>query len=300
MTARRGTQPASELAGPARAAAPWPGGRDADLALARVHLRAGLLGLARAELEAQAGRAGLDDGGLLDLAEARWRTGDLSGAGDAAQAYLATGAIDPLALVIAAEATAAAGRPGEARTLVGRALERIEGSVEPLFAGMPRHPIWPADVWRTDTAALGTEIAAPGTEIAAPSADTAPPEAAASEAGVVATPLAPELPAPDARVELELGRASLAAGRPDDAALHLAIAIRVAPALAPVVLAAIGEALGETASDVDEAAAASVAPSTPLLEIVRGDAYRLVGHETRAVRAWAAAAGYPQIPQEDR
>jgi hypothetical protein len=60
--------------------------RDPDLALARIHLRLGSLGLARAELEALAGRDALDIDGLLDLAEARWRTGDLPGAGDAAQA----------------------------------------------------------------------------------------------------------------------------------------------------------------------------------------------------------------------
>ncbi|MFN8631135.1 MAG: hypothetical protein U0838_12715 [Chloroflexota bacterium] len=40
--------------------------------------------LARAELEALAGRGRLDDAALLDLAEVRWRTGDLGGAGDAA------------------------------------------------------------------------------------------------------------------------------------------------------------------------------------------------------------------------
>jgi len=43
--------------------------RPADLALARIHLRLGSLGLARAELEALAGQDALDADGLLDLAE---------------------------------------------------------------------------------------------------------------------------------------------------------------------------------------------------------------------------------------
>ena len=62
--------------------------RAADLVLARLHLRLGSLGLARAELESMAGRNSLDDQGIRDLAEVRWRTGDLAGAGDAAAAYL--------------------------------------------------------------------------------------------------------------------------------------------------------------------------------------------------------------------
>ena len=44
---------------------------------------------------------------------------------------------DILGLVIAAEAQAALGRPGEARRLAGRALDAADGSLDPLFAGMP-------------------------------------------------------------------------------------------------------------------------------------------------------------------
>ena len=83
----------------------------------------GSLALARAELEAAAGRGMLDEPALLDLAEVRWRTGDLAGAGEAAHALLARGLEAPLALVIAAESVAALGRPSEARRLAGRALE---------------------------------------------------------------------------------------------------------------------------------------------------------------------------------
>jgi hypothetical protein len=60
------------------------GERDIDLVVARLHVRLGSLQLARAELEEMAGKGTLDDEGLLDLAEARWRTGDLAGAGEAA------------------------------------------------------------------------------------------------------------------------------------------------------------------------------------------------------------------------
>ena len=70
------------------ATAATPTSAAADLVLARLHLRLGSLGLARAELETMAGRNGLDDEGIRDLAEARWRTGDLPGAGEAAAAYL--------------------------------------------------------------------------------------------------------------------------------------------------------------------------------------------------------------------
>ncbi len=88
--------------------------RGADLRIARLHLRGGSHALARAELEALAGRDDLDRDGILDLAEVRWRTGDLAGAGVAAAAWLedgdAGGESGALAHVISAEA-AAAGAP---------------------------------------------------------------------------------------------------------------------------------------------------------------------------------------------
>ena len=105
-----------------------------------------MLTLARAELESMAGDGTLDDDALLDLGEARWRTGDLSGAGDAAIAYLDTGRESTLAFVIAAEAQAALGRPAEARRLVAKALGGDAGSLEGVFAGMPRASIWPAEL----------------------------------------------------------------------------------------------------------------------------------------------------------
>ena len=128
---------------------PWPdpfaGGRLGALRLASLHLRQGQHSLARAELEALAGRGRLDEPALLDLAEVRWRTGDLPGAGEAANTLLARGSESPLALVIAAEAVAAVGRPGEARRLSRRALQVVDGPLDPLFAGMPRALIWPVE-----------------------------------------------------------------------------------------------------------------------------------------------------------
>src|SRR4051812_28876691 len=90
---------------------PAPGARLPGLRLATLHLRMGMLPLARAELEAAAGRGKLDEPALLDLAEARWRTGDLAGAGEAAHAVIGRGLEAPLAYVIAAESIAALGRP---------------------------------------------------------------------------------------------------------------------------------------------------------------------------------------------
>ena len=119
--------------------------RPVPLRFARLHLRMGALELARAELEASAGAGELDTEALLDLAEVRWRTGDLSGAGVAANAYLAADRDDVLALVIAAEASAAAGHPGEARQLVSRVLGRTDMDLDAVFAGMPRSWMWPLE-----------------------------------------------------------------------------------------------------------------------------------------------------------
>ncbi len=77
---------------------------------------------------------------------------------------------------------------------------------------------------------------------------------------------------PEPGAALEAGRAALVAGSLDEAALHLGIALRLAPALAPAVLEATAGARG------------------PSVAIVRGDAYRLAGHEAEARNAYADAA----------
>jgi hypothetical protein len=216
--------------------------RAPGLRLARVHLRMGSLVLARAELEAYAGRGELDDEAILDLAEARWRTGDLAGAGEVATAAIQGGSTDPLALIIAAEAVAALGRPGEARRLAGRALESVHGSLDPLFAGMPRSLIWPTD----------PDAPGPGSE--------------ASDGGHRHSAGA----APDALQALDAGREALERGEHAAAAVRLGVALRLGPAFAPAILDALG--------DVHQ----------PELELLRGDAYRLVGREVEARRAYSA------------
>jgi tetratricopeptide (TPR) repeat protein len=311
--------------------------RHPDLVLARLHLRLGSLALARAELETLAGQDALDEDGLVDLAEARWRTGDIAGAGEAAIAALNEDKGPLLALVVAAEAAAARGRPTEARRLADQAMEAAAGTIDAIFAGMPRASVWPpdaaapppspttmfdpprrlsasihrhpiqldassaADAEAAAAAAAASDVAAESGAIFDGAAD-APTvglwETADSDEDAVPAPEQPgddtytqpetgvqpavefdaqalpaeatELPAGDA--ELDLGRASLEAGDPDEAAVRLGIALRVAPALAPAVLDVVA---GRTERS---------------LVLVRGDAYRLVGREVEAQRAYAEAA----------
>ncbi|HEX5589183.1 MAG TPA: hypothetical protein VFX65_02695 [Candidatus Limnocylindrales bacterium] len=146
---------------------PPDGGRLAeDRRLATLHLRLGAFTLARAELERLAGHGDLEPAGLADLAEARWRSGELEAAAAAAAGHLAAGGTRPIARVIAAEAAAAGGRPAEAKVHVD-ALGAVQtGALEQLFAGMPRRAFWPS----VPTAAPGppdaTTGAAPGTAAA--------------------------------------------------------------------------------------------------------------------------------------
>ena len=120
-------------------------GRSVELVLAHAHLRLGSLALARTELETLAGMGKLDTTGLVDLAEVRWRTGDLAGAGEAAAVALRGDEEHPVALLIAAEAAASLGRPSESRRLAARAMACATGSIDAIFAGMPRSAAWPPD-----------------------------------------------------------------------------------------------------------------------------------------------------------
>jgi hypothetical protein len=263
--------------------------RAADLVLARLHLRLGSLGLARAELESMAGRNSLDDQGIRDLAEVRWRTGDLAGAGDAAAAYLEGAPEDVLALVIAAEMQSHLGRPGEARRLAGRALAASEGLLDTIFAGMPRSTVWPVDTggplepagtlfadlgalppdWSVDASDLAEDRASADSQVEpgdmlAPTVQPGPGLWDADHATV-----APAMP--DPAELLARARAALEADRPGQAAAGLALAMRAAPTLAPAVLDLIA------------------GRSEPVLALVRGDAHRIVGHEAEALRDYAAA-----------
>ncbi len=252
-----------------------------DLRLARLHLRMGQLGLARAALEALAGSGDLDEEGLLALAEARWRTGDLTGAGDAAQAYLASGGEATVGFLIAAEAIAVAGRPGEARRFATQVLQRPDTSLDLLFAGMPRSQVWPADPAQIGRPAPETLF---GGQAGARQRRPVPAETAGGGESRPADASAPgpglwdgdveRIDLPEPSDELEAGRRALDEGRHADAALRLALALREAPELAPAVLTATEPRIRRS----------------PEIEIVRGDAFRMVGHELDARRAWVAAA----------
>jgi hypothetical protein len=262
---------------------PRPTDPPTDRRLARLHLRMGQLELARAELEALAGSGHLDDDGLLALGEARWRTGDLPGAGEAAQAYIAAGGAEALAFVIAAEATAAVGRPSEARRLAGLAVERAGQPLDRFFAGISRSLIWPAD--GSDAGQLtGMLFPAPTATTRGPAAPGEARERPEEPFNPAATgpgfwdaeygrPAGePDLPEPHGQIAA--AKAAIADGRHAAAAIHLAVALRLTAGLAPTVLELIEASERRTAE----------------LELVRGDAYRVVGHELEARRAYGAAA----------
>jgi len=242
-------------------------GRPVALRLAGLHVRMGQLLLARSELEALAGRGALDETALLDLAEARWRTGDLAGAGEAAATLLAQGREEPLALLIAAESVAAQGRPGEARRLASRALAVAPLPLDAVFAGMPRNPIWP-----DDPAPAGDHAAATLDGSAAGGAVWSGHAARPRHASPAGEPAGPASVA--AAEAFAGGRAALAGGDTGPAALRLGVALRLDPEFAEAVLAAVG------AWDRD-----------PALALVAGDALRLLGREAEAHVAFDLAGG---------
>lgn len=281
------------VAGPATATL-QPPPRSADLVLARVHLRLGALALARAELETLAGQDGLDRDGLIDLAEVRWRTGDIVGAGEAAAAALEAGDPHLLALIVAAEAAMHRGRPTEARRHAERALALGTGTVDVVFAGMPRAGVWPVDPLTpppvattlfddprgltvpTAAAGAGTPGLGPAERDGDAPTLAEPPEAASLglwDGTDDAEAIRPILPAPEAA--LEIARAALHEGRRADAAAAFGVVLRLAPALAPAVVGALGH------------------DHSPELALARGDAYRLVGREADALRAFAEAMPPP-------
>ena len=251
--------------------------RPVAVRLAHLHLRLGSLALARAELESLAGRGMLDEESLLDLAEVRWRTGDLAGAGEAADALVSRGQGGGLALVIAAESVAAQGRPGEARRLAARALEAVPGPLDVVFAGIPRSLIWPADVLVETGAAPLTVDPPPAVR---PSTNAG--HAAATVRGASIAELAPDPASPAAAEAYAGGRAALGAGETTQAAIRLGVALRLEPAYAHDVLEAIGDLADE-----------------PALALVAGDALRLLGRESEARAAFDVARGRPQGAGDD-
>jgi hypothetical protein len=176
--------------------------RATDVRLARLHLRTGATALARAELEWLAAVEALDVASLADLAVARWRTGELELAAEAAAAHLEQGGSAAGALVVAAEAAAADQRDEVAAGLVARAVAATDGAtLEAIIAGRPLQAHWPGEL--QPGAVDGTSAGQPD--------------------------------------PLRLARIELEAGRFDAAALRLALVVRREPDLAAAVLEAIGE-----------------------------------------------------------
>jgi hypothetical protein len=234
---------------------PGDAGRSSDARLARIHLRTGMLSLARAELETMAADGTLDTPALADLAEARWRSSDLPGAGDAAVAHLDAGGAEPVALIVAAEALAARGRTNEARGYANRLLAMLPmdaaDPLEPLFAGQPRSAAWPAtDVEVGEAAAAGL----------------------AASSGVIGRDTA--------RDRIQVVEAAIAAGERRGVAVRLGIILRDEAALAPLVLSLADRAIatGERSG-----------PGAAAFQLVRGDAFRAMGREIEASAAYQRA-----------
>jgi hypothetical protein len=254
--------------------------RTADARLARVHLRGGLLSLARATLEGMAGAGTLDRDAMADLAEVRWRSGDLEGAADAARAHQATGGDEPLAALILAEDMARAGQEDDANPIAGSLYERVGGAMDVLFANEPRSAIWPP----ADEGWMATGAAEPGhwgllvggSEVAAPSATS-------WELDIIEQPAAE--PAPDFA---PAGRGAV--GHPEGATSTTGVVMS-------------GLLAGEELETVDRAIArgdiaAAVARLAVLpagsrqlsaIHLVRGDAYRSLGRDNEAAAAYQAA-----------
>ena len=291
MSARRRSAPtAAEETAPT--AVEQSGPKAVEQRLAGIHLRLGALPLARAELEELAAGDRLDVAGLSDLAEVRWRTGDLEPAAAAATAHLAAGGAEPIARIIAAEAAAAAGRPGEARSHVAAVSGLSAAELEGHFAGMPRRALWPSAPG-APTEALEAFGASPGggsrrrgaRTVAEPAPDAGPQTAdetpglwpsddGAASGTAPSTGSAGPSASTDPAELLARGRADLRAGDPDQVAAgldRLALALRLDPTLAPGVLEALGRHR--------EAGAL----------VVRGDACRILGRVLEAEAAYVAA-----------
>jgi hypothetical protein len=258
----------------------------------------------------------LDREALADLAEARWRSGDLEGAAEAAEAHLATGGEEPLAHLIVAEEAERQGRILDARRHAAEVQRIVGAGLERLFAGEPRSTAWPAalppwtDARASEPGRWGLLVG--GSEVSSPGAGTWEPHPQGSEhpAGVPVGPGAPgpsQVPAPPAwpiadspvgagsrpgsmNALMDAGRAAgreldtieqeLAAGQVASVAGRLAILLRLDPALAPMIIS-----LAERAA----AAATHDAATYAALQLVRGDAYRTIGRELEATDAYQEA-----------
>lgn len=256
--------------------------RTSDLRVARLHLRGGTHALARAELEGLAGRDALDRDGILDLAEVRWRTGDLAGAAVAAAAWLDdgddTGAPGVLAHVISAEAAAARGAMEAAASHLAAAAPRLGdcGTLDAILAGIVARAAWPGE-------AAAAFAASPAAMAAAASPSVAPALPAAAETPSPALP--PGVAVAPAASQLARAGAGLIGDAPERAAVLLALALRADQAAAEAVLAALD------AADPRSTHAAAFA-------FVRAEALRAAGREDESRIAYALAESLALAPVE--
>jgi hypothetical protein len=240
--------------------------RTSEARLGRLHLRGGMLGLARASFEQLAGVETLDRAALADLAEARWRTGELEGAAEAAEAHIEARGDEPIARIIAAEQAASDGRILDARQLATQVQGQVGEGLERLFAGEPRSAVWPpaAPGWMDAGAALAGRfgLLVGGAEVSKPDAGTWPPAlmSEADEAPIAAEPSALAHTRPDAAPFTDPTQDPVEAGRDADRELQaaerdlargdlvaladrLGLLLRRDPTLAPVILSITEHAL---------------------------------------------------------
>jgi hypothetical protein len=279
------------MSGPPEAARPAPDG-----GLARLHLRTGVLRLARVELEELAGDGRLEADGYLDLAEARWRTGDLRGAAEAARAWLevgagvaaaeapgdaleshpaggdeATGRARALAHALIADGLTVRGRHDDAAIHVAATLGALpagpDGSVasalDALFAGIPPR----ADAW--PSFGSGDAGSAPAEAVTSPG----PAPAAAGRAPGTRFFIPPI--DPGARDLLAAADERLHAGDDAAAAVLLVLSLRVTPSRAAEVL--------------ERADAALIERPGAALSLARAEALRALGRHEAAGIAYAVA-----------
>lgn len=264
--------------------------------LARLHLGTGLLRLARVELEELAGEGRLDADGVLNLAEARWRTGDLRGAAEAAAAWLDADADVPaVADADAMEGPAGRQAGGRARALAhgliadgltvrGRhddAAVHVAAALDALRAGGagPGGPTEPAATARSLAAALDALFAGiPPRAGAWPVFELgdgiAVPEGATTTGEPGARVLAPAME-PAAGDPIAAAEERFRAGDDTAAAVLLMLALRAAP--------------GRAGDVLKRADAALAARSDAGLLLVRAEALRSLGRHEEARVAYAVA-----------
>jgi hypothetical protein len=214
---------------------------------------------------------------MADLAEVRWRTGDLPGAGEAAVAHIGSGGSEPIAYVVAAEAYAAQGRSSDAKRMASEAIARgID--VDAAFAGEPQSAVW-----------NGTGLPMAG---AGRFRGTRPPR-----------PTTDGLDGAEAAVD-EQRRPTAAEVSPALGAARLALRARDPAGVASRLAVALRADLAEVAEAVLEIADAAIVHAGRLdaasLHLIRGDALTLLDRPEDAAQAYNTSnhllAGRPDAP----